>query len=116
MQILLVSWKEEFLHISNAICQLFPGEVRQSYYIAAENSHQAKGKLRDAFNACRTKLAKAGIITRQTRKSKSIVDAEQNNSKYKTTNHRHTFIQNLYFINFFTVEEENIKETDLGKH
>lgn len=47
--------KEDFLNIANAICQLFPNKVMQSYYIPAENKHQSKGKLREVYNACRAK-------------------------------------------------------------
>lgn len=68
--------------MANAICELFPGEVRQSYYIPAENKHQSKGKLRDAYNAFRTKLANAGLITRQIRRKIKVVDLEPDNSKF----------------------------------
>ncbi|XP_075163647.1 uncharacterized protein LOC142236260 isoform X2 [Haematobia irritans] len=57
--------REDFLQLSQFIVEIFPSEIKESYYVPFQKGHLAKGKLYDAYNNMRTKLSAAGIIKRR---------------------------------------------------
>ncbi|XP_073822260.1 uncharacterized protein [Musca autumnalis] len=58
-------FKDDFLQLSQTIVEIFPLEIRETYYIPFTNGRLARGKLYDAYNNQKTKLCAAGIITRR---------------------------------------------------
>ncbi|XP_073822254.1 uncharacterized protein isoform X2 [Musca autumnalis] len=56
--------KEDFLQLSQFIVEIFPFEIRETYYIPSFKGRLARGKLYDAYHNQKTKLCAAGIITR----------------------------------------------------
>ncbi|XP_073826088.1 uncharacterized protein [Musca autumnalis] len=57
--------KQHYLHLSQAIVDIFPLETKETYYIPYSKGKMTKGKLYDAYTNHRTKLCAAGLITRR---------------------------------------------------
>lgn len=58
-------YKDDLLQLSRSIIEVFPSEVRETYYVPFTKGHLAKGKLFDAYNNKRTQLSAAGLINRR---------------------------------------------------
>lgn len=56
---------EEFSALSAAIVELFPGEIRGSYYTAAHCELQAQGKLYSAYTKYKANLRAIGLIRKR---------------------------------------------------
>lgn len=67
------------MQLSQLIVEIFPYEVKETYYIAFRKGHIAKGKLYDAYNNYRARLSAAGIIHRRTKTTE-----KKSKEKYKS--------------------------------
>ncbi|KAM7357004.1 uncharacterized protein ACRADG_002534 [Cochliomyia hominivorax] len=57
--------REEFLQLAQSIVEIFPSEIRETYYVPFTKGRLAKGKLYDAYNNTRARLCASGIIKRR---------------------------------------------------
>lgn len=57
--------REEFEQIAGNIVKLFPNEIADSYYTAAQGSVQVQGKLYTAYNKLKARLREVGLITKR---------------------------------------------------
>ncbi|XP_075159108.1 uncharacterized protein LOC142232255 [Haematobia irritans] len=57
--------REEFIQLTKYIVEIFPSELRETYYVPFAKGQLPKGKLYDAYNNNRTRLRAAGVIRRR---------------------------------------------------
>lgn len=57
--------RAEFMQLAECISEIFPTELKETYYVPFRNGHLPKGKLYDAYNNNRTRLRDAGVIRRR---------------------------------------------------
>ncbi|XP_075159113.1 uncharacterized protein LOC142232258 isoform X2 [Haematobia irritans] len=56
--------RDDFIQLAKYIVELFPTEIRETYYVPCIKGHLQKGKLYDAYNNRRSRLRAAGLIKR----------------------------------------------------
>ncbi|KAI8114693.1 hypothetical protein CVS40_12959 [Lucilia cuprina] len=71
--------REDFLELSQSIVEIFPSEVKGTYYVPFAKGHLAKGKLYDAYNNARAKLSAAGVIKRRVKSKPENINVEELN-------------------------------------
>lgn len=53
------------MQLAESIVEIFPTEVKETYYVPFTKGHLARGKLYDAYNNTRARLSASGVIRRR---------------------------------------------------
>ncbi|XP_023308149.2 uncharacterized protein LOC111689919 isoform X1 [Lucilia cuprina] len=72
--------REEFMQLAESIVEIFPSEVKETYYVPFTKGHLARGKLYDAYNNTRARLSASGVRRRRIRfRTSPTVSADYSN-------------------------------------
>ncbi|XP_037956188.1 uncharacterized protein LOC119685863 [Teleopsis dalmanni] len=86
--------------LAESICEVFTEELPETYYNKYCEGWHASGKLHDAYNNYRTRLAASGLITRRSKSTGRRVFREHKNNKISTDNVEDDILNLATEVNF----------------
>lgn len=99
--------RQTFQILCNKLATIFPHVDAQTFYIPCRNYEIPKGKLYNAYNTFRSRLAQIGLITRRLRKDrKSNPTESKKESEPSTSNNPYLNDKNLSLPQFTTTNNE----------